>query len=83
MTVKYEHVFCFICPAHSLDNFFKNVFSDKPIIKMKGIEGEWEWGSDIFLKPFIEAWDVIKLITNHSTNLITYEFAAYEFIIKR
>ena len=46
ITAKYEHVFCFICPAHSLDNFFKNVFSDKPIIKMKGIEGEWEWESD-------------------------------------
>jgi hypothetical protein len=64
---KYPHVFCFICPAHSLDNFFKNVFSDKPVIKMKGIEGQWNWGSDIFLKPFTEAWDVIKFITNHST----------------
>jgi len=46
---KYPHVFCFICPAHSLDNFFKNVFSDKSVIKMKGIEGQWDWGSDIFL----------------------------------
>ena len=53
--------------THSLDNFFKNVFSDKEKIKMKGIEGEFDWGSDIFFKPFTESWDVIKFITNHST----------------
>ncbi len=55
ITEKYEHVFCFICPAHSLGNFFKNLFSEKGKIKMKGIvriEGEFDWGSDIFLKPF-------------------------------
>ena len=66
ITATYGHVFCFICPAHSLDNFFKNVFSDKPRIKIKGIEDDFEWGSDIFLKPFTEAWDVIKFVTNHS-----------------
>ena len=66
ITATHGHVFCFICPAHSLDNFFKNVFSDKPRIKIKGIEDDFEWGSDIFLKPFTEAWDVIKFVTNHS-----------------
>ena len=63
---KYPHVFCFICPAHSLDNFLKNVFSDKEKIKMKSIEGDWDWGSSIFLDPFTEAWDVIKFVSNHS-----------------
>ena len=31
ITATYGHVFCFICPANSIhvDNFFKNVFSDK------------------------------------------------------
>jgi hypothetical protein len=66
ITAKYKHVFCFICPAHSLDNFFKNVFCDKMKIKIKGIEGDFDWGTDIFLEPFTEAWDVIKFVTNHS-----------------
>ena len=77
ITAQYEHVFCFIFPAHSLDNFFENVFSDKPKIKIKGIDGDFEWGSDIFLKPFTEAWDVIKFITNHSkSHSIFREIAA-------
>ena len=42
---KYPHVFCFICPTHALDNFMKNVFSDKEKIKMKSIVGEFDWDS--------------------------------------
>lgn len=63
---KYPHVFCFICTAHALGNFLKNVFSNQGKIKMKSIEGEWDWGSGIFLDPFTGAWDVIKFFTNHS-----------------
>ena len=66
ITAKYEHVFCFICSAHSFDNFFKNVFSDKIKIKIKSIENVFDWGTDIFLEHFTEAWDVIKFVTNHS-----------------
>ena len=46
---KYPHVFCFICPAHALDNFLKNVFSDKETIKMKSIIGDFDWNSNISL----------------------------------
>ena len=66
---KYPHIFCFICPAHALDNFLKNVFCDNEIIRMKSIVGQFEWDSDIFLEPFRDAWEVIKFITNHSITL--------------
>jgi hypothetical protein len=66
---KYKHVFCFICPAHALDNFMKNVFSDKEKIKMKSIVGEFDWDSNIFLEPFTEAWKVIQFLSNHSIPL--------------
>ncbi len=32
---------------------------------MKSIDGTWDWGTDIPLKPFTDAWDVTKFIYNH------------------
>ncbi len=48
---------CFVSSA-------KNVFNSTEEIKMKSIVGTWDWGTDIFLKPFTDAWDVIKFIFN-------------------
>jgi hypothetical protein len=37
---EFPHVFTYICPTHSLDNYMKNVCCDKDTIRMKGIEGD-------------------------------------------
>ena len=73
---KFEHVFCFICPTHSIDNFLKNVCSDKPRIKVKDIVDDFEWGRDIFYKPIVQAWEVIKFITHHAKPLATFRAIA-------
>ena len=52
---RFDHLFCFICPTHSVDNFLKNVCCDDPTIKVRDIEGEFQWGSDIFSKPIADA----------------------------
>ena len=72
ITARYPHVFCFICPAHSVDNFLMNVCSDKQSIKVKSIEGEFTWGRNLFSKPIAQAWEVIKFITHHSKPLATF-----------
>ena len=69
ITAKYEHVFCFICPAHSVDNFLKNVCSDLDKIKVKSIEGVLDWGTSIFSEPIADTWENIKFITHHSKPL--------------
>ena len=72
ITARYQHVFCFVCPAHSIDNFLKNVCSDKQSIKVKSIEGEFTWGRNLFSKPIAQAWEVIKFITHHAKPLSTF-----------
>ena len=69
ITAKYEHVFCFICPAHSVDNFLKNVCSDLDKIKLKSIEGVLDWGTSIFSEPIADTWENIKFVTHHSKPL--------------
>lgn len=69
ITAHFPHVFCFICPTHSVDNFLKNVCSDNETIKVKSIEGDFDWGSSIFSEPIAQSWEVIKFITNHSKPL--------------
>ena len=51
ITQRFPHVFCFICPAHSINNFMKNVCSDQMHIKVKSIEGDFTWGRTVFSKP--------------------------------
>ena len=51
ITDRHKHVFCFICPTHSIDNFLKNVCSDKPAIKVRSIEGDFVWGRTLFSRP--------------------------------
>lgn len=50
----HEHIFCYICPTHSLDNFMKNVCSgDKQTINVRGYSGPTlEWGEPIFSDSF-------------------------------
>jgi len=75
--VQYPHVFCFICPTHSLDNFLKNVCSDNATIRIKSVrtaddEQSFDWGSDVFAKPINDTWEVVKFITNHSKPLACF-----------
>mmetsp|Transcript_32514 Transcript_32514/g.103757 ORF Transcript_32514/g.103757 Transcript_32514/m.103757 type:complete len:479 (+) Transcript_32514:91-1527(+) len=37
--MDFPHIFTYICPTHSLDNYMKNVCCDKEVIRMKNIEG--------------------------------------------
>ena len=69
ITKEFPWVFCFICPTHSLDNFLKNVCGNQDKIKIKGIEGEFEWGSSVFSIPLEEAKEVINFIRRHSKPL--------------
>ena len=32
---KFPHVFCFICPTHSIDNFLQNINEDKDEVRIK------------------------------------------------
>ena len=78
ITAVYPHVQCFICPTHSLDNFLKNVGSDKDKIIVKG-EGEYVWGETTFNEPLSQVWTVIKFVTNHHKPLAVYrDIAALE-----
>jgi hypothetical protein len=51
---EHEHVFCYICPTHSLDNFMKNVCSgEKETINVRGYEGPTlQWGEKLFCDSF-------------------------------
>eukprot|EP00962_Isochrysis_galbana_P061223 scaffold36298_cov122-Isochrysis_galbana.AAC.26 len=72
------HVFNFICPTHSLDNFMKNICSDKPEITIKGItDRTFKWGEPIFAEVLEKVSLVVKFITNHQKALARYrELAA-------
>jgi hypothetical protein len=51
---EFPHVFCFICPTQSLDNFMKNVCSgEKETINVRGYDGPTlEWGEKLFSDTF-------------------------------
>jgi hypothetical protein len=53
---EYPHVFCFICPTHSLDNFMKNVCAgDKEKIHVRGHDGPTlDWGEELFAGTFTQ-----------------------------
>ena len=74
---EYPHVFTYICPAHSLDNFLKNVCCNKDEIRVMGVktaddDRAFDWGFDVFSKPIATAWEVIKFITNHGKPLAVF-----------
>ena len=49
-----------IDPAHSIDNFAKNVCSNAPKITIKP-EGA-DWGVDLFHDVTVDVWTVVKAI---------------------
>jgi hypothetical protein len=44
---EFPRIVCIICPAHSIDNFIKNVMSDKVTIQVRG-EEKITWGENLF-----------------------------------
>jgi hypothetical protein len=53
---EHTHVFCFICPTHSLVNFMKNVCAGhKQKIHVRGHDGPTlEWGEELFADTFTQ-----------------------------
>jgi len=51
---EHPHVFCYICPTHSLDNFMKNICSgEKETINVRGYDGPTlQWGEKLFSETF-------------------------------
>mmetsp|Transcript_27147 Transcript_27147/g.87726 ORF Transcript_27147/g.87726 Transcript_27147/m.87726 type:complete len:257 (+) Transcript_27147:412-1182(+) len=68
----FPHIFTYICPTHSLDNYMKNVCSDKDPVRMKGIEGEFPWGEGLFSVAIDKVWEVVKFIIYHQKALARY-----------
>eukprot|EP00962_Isochrysis_galbana_P027152 scaffold8501_cov129-Isochrysis_galbana.AAC.1 len=49
ISTKLPHIFTFICPTHSLDNFMKNICSAQAEVTVKGIKDRvFKWGEPIF-----------------------------------
>jgi hypothetical protein len=79
--IKYPWVFCFICPTHSVDNFLKNVCTDKDVIRVASVrnsddEREFQWDSDVFSKCIDDCWETVKFVTNHSKPLAIFRTIA-------
>ena len=76
ITAKFKHVHCFICPTHSLDNFIKNICSDKPTITVKGHENcpqaTFVWGESLFSKALQRVKTVVKTVTRYQKTLDIY-----------
>jgi hypothetical protein len=68
----FSHVFTYICPTHSLDNYMKNVCCNNTVVRMKGIEGEFDWGEDLFSVTIDKVWEVVKFIIYHQKALARY-----------
>jgi hypothetical protein len=69
---NFPHVFTYICPTHSLDNYMKNVCCNNTVVRMKGIEGEFGWGEDLFSVAIDKVWEVVKFIIYHQKALARY-----------
>ena len=50
-----------IDPAHSIDNFAKNVCSNAPR-SIKGQKGAYDWGVNLFHDVTVDVWTVVKAI---------------------
>lgn len=66
-------VFTYICPTHSLDNFLKNICSDKPTIRVKGIsDREFAWGESFLANAIEQVRTVVSFVTGHQKVLARY-----------
>eukprot|EP00967_Tisochrysis_lutea_P106695 scaffold163838_cov37-Tisochrysis_lutea.AAC.1 len=72
------HVFTYICPAHSIDNFLKNVCSDKAVIRVKSLDRDFDWDEDEFSDCIDQVWDAIKFVLYHQKALARYRALADE-----
>jgi hypothetical protein len=69
---EFPHIFTYICPTRSLDNYMKNICCNKDIVRLKGIEGEFAWGEDPFSVAIDKVWEVVKFIIYHQKALARY-----------
>jgi hypothetical protein len=74
---------CFTCPSHGIDNFIKNVCSDKKEIKMQKNEmGNWvqdapvEWGVGFFAESFSQMKTVVLFVSGRQKPLARYRAIA-------
>lgn len=73
------HVFCYICPAHSLDNFMKNICSDKATVKVKCLtDRTFPWAEPRFAETIECATHVVNFIVRHQKALAQYRAIAAE-----
>lgn len=72
ITETLPHLFTYICPTHSLDNFMKNICGDKPLVRIKGVEGEFVWDESLFSEALEKVWEVVKFICNHQKALARF-----------
>lgn len=66
-----------IDPAHSIDNFAKNVCSNAPEITIKD-KGTYDWGVDLFHDVTVDVWTVVKAIYAQERPLHIYRKLAKE-----
>ena len=74
---KAQHVSVIIDPAHSIDNFAKNVCSNAPKITIKD-KGSYDWGVDLFHDVTVDVWTVVKAIYAQERPLHIYRKLAKE-----
>mmetsp|Transcript_13081 Transcript_13081/g.37400 ORF Transcript_13081/g.37400 Transcript_13081/m.37400 type:complete len:409 (-) Transcript_13081:33-1259(-) len=66
-------VFSYICPTHSLDNFLKNICSDKAVLRVKGIrDRDFPWGEPFLAKAVEQVRFVVSFVTSHHKALARY-----------
>jgi hypothetical protein len=68
---KIPTITCFICPAHSIDSFLKNVCGCKAEVTVRG-EATFEWGEKLFSDTIAATWSVVHFITSHQKTLAIY-----------
>lgn len=73
IAAELPHAFSFICPAHSLDCFMKNVCSDKAKVRIKGItDREFMWGEAFLAIAVSQVRKVVGFICAHQKTLARY-----------
>jgi len=79
----YPHLFCFVSPSDSIDQFLKGVCSSDTTLTVEGHIGRLAWGEDFLARPLADALTVIQFITCHPKALERYRAVAQKFHTKR
>jgi hypothetical protein len=72
----YPHLFCFVSPSGSIDQFLKDVCSSEATLTVEGQTGRLAWGENFLARPLADAWKVIQFVTSHPTALARYRAVA-------